>query len=182
MQALSTLLFVLAGLAVLRAGGGVLALIWVLAAKEGLSWIVCSALLARDTGRPVWRGLGAVKLLGVGVRLSFISTALAVITRAPTIVLGNDASPREVAWFAAPMRFADAALMGATTVGLALLPFMTRLHAADDVEARKTARRLVVMAFCGFGALAIASVPAAHLLVTTVFGANTAPARALPES
>ena len=73
------------------------------------------------------------------------------------------------------MRFADAALMGATTVGLALLPFMTRLHAADDLEARNTARRLVVMAFCGFGALAVAFVPAADLVVTAVFGARYGP-------
>ena len=72
--------------------------------------------------RDLWR-----RLLRIGIQLGLASTALALVTRIPTFVLGNSGTTEELAWFSAAQRLADAVLVLATTSGFALLPSLTLL-------------------------------------------------------
>lgn len=178
-QSLGMAAFVATGIVLALAGFGVAAILAALALKEAVSAAIAHRALRADidlrrcgpTGR--WR-----TLLRIGVHLALASTAFAVITRAPLVLLGNLAPAAQVAWFSAPLRLADAALVVAATAGFALLPTLTHLLASDRPRATRLMSRLLWIGGAGGLALGALGVLFAEDIVRVVFGAAFTPAAA----
>ena len=137
--------------------------------------------LRSERGRPSGRAADARRLwrrlLRIGIQLGLASTALALVTRIPTFVLGNSGSAEDLAWFSAGQRLADAVLALATTAGFALLPSLTLfLFESERDRAWAFSRALTLGAAAAAGGagglLAAVWVLLPNKLVTAAFGSD----------
>jgi len=160
----STIALVGASVAVAAAGGGLTELVVVLPARELLTVVVAMLMLRRDIGAPAQRRRGAWRrTLRLGLVLALASSLLALATRLPLLVVGNTGTVREVAYFSAPQRIAEATLVIAMTVGFALLPGLAYLRTAAPGRAARLLRRT------------LSAVAALGLIVTVVLVALAEP-------
>jgi O-antigen/teichoic acid export membrane protein len=173
LQAAGAVVFVAAAATALALGAGLVPVLAILLAKEVLSLVAASAGLRVDVGRPrrlssdLWR-----RLLRIGIQLGLASTALALVTRIPTFVLGNSGSTEDLAWFSAAQRLADAVLVLATTTGFALLPSLTLLFDSEPARAWSFLGRTLAVAVA-VGALAgLLTLLFASEIVTAAFGSD----------
>jgi O-antigen/teichoic acid export membrane protein len=173
LQAAGAVVFVAAAATALALGAGLVPVVAILLGKEALSLVAALAGLRGDVGRPrrlpsdLWR-----RLLRIGIQLGLASTALALVTRIPTFVLGNSGSTDDLAWFSAAQRLADAMLVLATTAGFALLPSLTLLFESEPSRAWAFLGRTLGVALA-IGTLAglIAALFAPEI-VTAAFGSD----------
>jgi O-antigen/teichoic acid export membrane protein len=173
LQAAGAVVFVAAAATALALGAGLVPVLAILLAKELLSLVAALAGLRADVGGPrrltsdLWR-----RLLRIGIQLGLASTALALVTRIPTFVLGNSGTTEDLAWFSAAQRLADAVLVLATTTGFALLPSLTLLLESEPERAwrflGRTLSAAVAVGAIG-GALTVVFAPE---IVTAAFGSD----------
>jgi O-antigen/teichoic acid export membrane protein len=173
LQAAGAVVFVTAAATALALGAGLVPVLAILLAKEVLSLVAALAGLRADVGRPrrltsdLWR-----RLLRIGIQLGLASTALALVTRIPTFVLGNSGSTEDLAWFSAAQRLADAVLVLATTTGFALLPSLTLLLESEPARAWSFLGRTLAAAVA-LGSLAgVLALLFASEIVTAAFGSD----------
>ena len=167
----SAVLFVAGSVAVAAAGLGLSALMAVLWLKELLTALLAYAVLKADVGaarrpqRALWR-----PLLRAGVKVTVASAGLLVVTRSAQFVLGNAAPTRDIAYFSAVLRFADASFLLATAAGAALLPGLAFLAAQQPARVR---RLVAKVAGCVVGLAALAAliaVPLAEPFLRLLYG------------
>ena len=169
--------FLAAGVAVAAVGWGLSGVLGALLVTQGLTAALAYWFLrpevrhAPDSRWAHWR-----PLLRIGIKLAVASTALAVATRSGIIVLANSGSERELAWFSAPLRLADAVMVFSLTAGYSLLPGVSHVMATEPARARRLVRRVIggAVILTGFGA--VVSVLGAEFIVTTLFGSDFKPA------
>jgi O-antigen/teichoic acid export membrane protein len=173
LQAVGAVAFPVAAVIGLALGAGPVELLGILFAKEALSLVAAMVGLRADIGRPrrltpdLWR-----RLVRVGIQLGLASTALALVTRIPTFVLGNSGTTEDLAWFSASQRLADAVLVLATTAGFALLPSLTLLFETEPARAWTFLSRTLGTAIVGGAVIAFLSVLFASDIVTAMFGST----------
>jgi len=171
LQASGTAVFLVLGVAVAAAGGGVALLMGALVAKEVVSTLIALVVLRPEIGRPSrsprldWR-----PLLRAGIVVAVAGTALALVLRLPLAVLGNTASAREVADFSAIQRFGDAAILLPNTAGFALLPGLAFLAAEQPERVRRLVMRVVGAGFAVGVVVAAVSIPLTEPMLELVFG------------
>jgi O-antigen/teichoic acid export membrane protein len=173
LQAVGAVAFPAAAVIGLVLGAGPVELLGILFAKEALSLVAAMVGLRADIGRPrrltpdLWR-----RLIRVGIQLGVASTALALVTRIPTFVLGNSGTTEDLAWFSASQRLADAVLVLATTAGFALLPSLTFLFEHEPARAWTFLSRMLGTAIVGGALVGLVSVLFASDIVTAMFGST----------
>ena len=153
------------GTAVVVAGGNATELLAVVALKEVVMLVVAAAVI-RPHRRP---GVSSRLLLQHGVWLAVASTALVLLWRQGTLVVGASGSLTVLATYVVATRFFDAGVTVAHTAGFGLLPGMSAL-AGDPVAFRATARRYIALAALSGLAVAGLGVALAGPLTTLPFG------------
>jgi O-antigen/teichoic acid export membrane protein len=177
LQVGGALLFLALGAAAAAGGQGVAAILSILCLKETASILVAWWALREDVGAWTPPRMGQAKrLVRLGITLAVASSALALATRAPLIILAHTSTEADVAFFSAASRFAEAALMLATTAGFALLPGLTHLAEHDPARVAGLLRRLLAGALVVGAALGVAGGLLAHESVTVLFGGAFEPA------
>lgn len=167
----STTFLVVVGILVVRSGGGVTALTAVVALKEAVVLAVCWAVLPprRD---PAVRSR---ELLALSLWVAVAGTAMALMLRSSTLVVGSMGSVGVLATFVVASRFFDAGVTVAHTVGFGLGPGLSAL-AGDPVAFRRAGRRyLGLMTTLGL-AVAVVGALVAGPLTTIPFGERWAAA------
>jgi O-antigen/teichoic acid export membrane protein len=173
LQGLGAAAFVGGAAVVLALGGGLVTILAVLVAKEVVSAALAFGALRGDVGSPrrwvprLWQ-----RLLHIGIQLGIASAALALVTRVPTVVLGNEGSTTDLAWFSGAQRLADAVLLLATTSGFAILPSLALLFASEETRAWRLLWRVLAAAAVGGGLLGLLVVVLAPEIVTVAFGSD----------
>ncbi len=172
-QGVGAIVFVTAAAVALALGGDLLTVLAILLAKEVLSLLVALVGLWPHV-RPVQRAAAEAwrLLLRIGLQLGVASTALALVTRVPTLVLANDGSAEALAWFSAGQRLADAVLVLATTSGFAVLPSLTLLLTDERERGWRLLRRLLWGALAAGVLIGAVSVLFADQIVTAAFGSD----------
>jgi PST family polysaccharide transporter len=173
LQGIGAVAFVAAGAVALALDYGVTAVLAILVVKEALCAAIAIWGLRSYIGLPrrvkagLWR-----ELLRIGIQLGIASTALAILTRIPTFVLGNLGTTDDLAWFSSAQRLADAVLIFGTTAGFALLPSITLLFESERERAWSLVGRLLIVAgVCG-ALLAALMLLLAPQIVTGLFGSD----------
>jgi O-antigen/teichoic acid export membrane protein len=173
LQGIGAVGFVAAGAIALALDAGVTTVLAVLVVKEALCAAIAIWGLRSYVGLPrrVKAGLWRV-LLRIGIQLGVASTALAILTRIPTFVLGNLGTTDDLAWFSGAQRLADAVLIFGTTAGFALLPSITLLFQSERERAWRLVGRLLLLAGLGGALLGGLAVALAPQIVTAFFGSD----------
>jgi O-antigen/teichoic acid export membrane protein len=173
LQGIGAVAFVAAGAVALALDYGVTAVLAILVVKEALCAAIAIWGLRSYVGLPrrvkagLWR-----ELLRIGIQLGIASTALAILTRIPTFVLGNLGTTDDLAWFSSAQRLADAVLIFGTTAGFALLPSITLLFESERERAWRLVGRLLVVAGVSGALLAALMLVLAPQIVTGLFGSD----------
>ena len=173
LQIVGGVLFVVTGTVIVVSGLGLVALMAAFTLKELVMLCIVQLALPSPRSAPPMPGLGR-SLLRVGILMSIATTCLAILARTSLIVLSNVASARETAHYAAAFRFGEIALMVCHTLGLGLLPYMSKRYAVDRTEGARLALRLT--AVCVGAALLVTPllVLVTPTVVTFVFGSEYA--------
>jgi hypothetical protein len=155
---------------VIAGGGSATDLLLVVALKEVAALIVVAAVI-----RPRRAAVRTRALLGQSVWLAVASTAVVLLWRQGTLVMGGVGSIGALATYVVATRFFDAGVTVAHTFGFGIGPGMSAL-AADRSAFRSAARKYLGLA-AGLGvAVAVVGVLAAGPLTTVPFGARWASA------
>lgn len=162
---------VLGGVIVVYSGGSATALLVVVVAKE-VALLVVGAALIRPRRRPEAR---TRNLLGQSVWLAVAGTALILLWRQGTLVIGAAGSIGALATYVVASRFLDAGVTLAHTAGFGLVPGMSALAGEPAALRRATLRYLGVAAVAG-AVVALVGLVAAGPLTTIPFGARWADA------
>jgi O-antigen/teichoic acid export membrane protein len=169
-QLAGAVLLALAGVLVIAGGGSATDLLLVVALKEVAALIVVAAVI-----RPRRAAVRTRALLGQSVWLAVASTAVVLLWRQGTLVMGGVGSIGALATYVVATRFFDAGVTVAHTFGFGIGPGMSAL-AADRSAFRSAARKYLGLA-AGLGvAVAVVGVLAAGPLTTVPFGARWASA------
>ncbi|MHA3701549.1 lipopolysaccharide biosynthesis protein [Jatrophihabitans sp. YIM 134969] len=172
LQMLSAVLMVGGGLAVVAGGGGATPLLAVVAGKELVVLAVGAAVL-RPRRRP--EVLRTRALIRHSLHVAVAGTALIVLWRQGTILVGATGTVATLAVYVVASRFLDAGVTVANTVGFGLLPGASSVTADHDRFAALARRYLRFTA--GLGALVgAAGVVVAGPLTTGLFGSRWEPA------
>jgi O-antigen/teichoic acid export membrane protein len=136
LQVASAVALVVGGVIVVEMGGDATDLLWIVLAKELAVLLVMAVLVrpcrdARASGR---------LLLGQSIWLAVAGTALVLLWRQGTLVIGALGSTAALAAYVVASRFLDAGVTIAHTAGFGLMPGAAAL-ATDPVAFRKAARR-----------------------------------------
>jgi O-antigen/teichoic acid export membrane protein len=173
LQGLGAAAFVGVGAAALALGGGLATILALLLVKEVVSAALAFGALREDVGPPRrWTPHLWHRLLQIGIQLGIASAALALVTRVPTVVLGNKGSTTDLAWFSGAQRLADAVLLLATTSGFAILPSLAFLFASEETRAWRLLWRVLAVAGVGGGLLGLLAIVLAPQIVTVVYGSD----------
>ena len=159
------------GAAVVVAGGGLAAVLAALAAKQLLVVVVCQAWLpapwsaARDAqlSRMVFRR---------GVWLGGATTLATVIWRFGALVIGNVGSVAELANFAVSSRYLEVSATISQTLGIGMLPALSRRSAASPLGIRGFTVRMTLIITVIVGLLTIPAVLLTGTVTVAVFGAR----------
>ena len=173
LQIVGGVLFVVTGTVIVMSGLGLVALMAAFTIKELIMVGIVQLALPSPRSAPHMPGLGR-SLLRVGILMSIATTCLAILARTSLIVLSNVAPAAVTAHYAAAFRFGEIALMVCHTLGLGLLPYMSRRYAVDRAAGARFSLR--VIAVCVGGALLVTPllVLVTPTVVTFVFGAEYA--------
>jgi O-antigen/teichoic acid export membrane protein len=153
------------GAVVVVAGGDAADLLAVVALKEVVALLIASCVI-----RPRRRNqVNSRMLLRSGVWLAVASTALVLLWRQGTLVVGSTGSLAVLATYVVATRFFDAGVTVAHTAGFGLLPGMSAL-AGNPVAFRATARRYLGLGALGGLAVAVVGGALAGPLTTVPFG------------
>ena len=161
----SAVALVAVGAVVVHTGGGVTALLTVVALKE-VAVLLLAVLVLRPSRRVVVRSR---TLLRHGVWLAVAGTALILLWRQGTLVVGGTGSIAVLATYVVATRFLDAGVTVAHTAGFGLVPGMSAL-AADPVAFRSAARRYLGLVTLVGLAVALAGQLLAGPVTTIPFG------------
>jgi O-antigen/teichoic acid export membrane protein len=164
--------YIVTAVAAMLAGAGVAVIVALLLLKESVSALIAHRALRDDIGPARIRTADWRPLLRAGVVLSLAGIALSIAMRLPLTVLGNSGSAAEIAAFSAAQRFADGAILLATTAGVALIPGVAYLAAADVARVRGLVLRVAAAAAAIGVAVALAAIPLAGPMMALVFGAS----------
>lgn len=165
LQVASAAALVVGGVAVVELGGDATDLLAVVLAKEAVVLAVMVALVrpgrdARASGR---------LLLGQSVWLAVAGTALILLWRQGTLVMGALGTTGALAAYVVASRFLDAGVTIAHTAGFGLMPGASAL-ANDTAAFRRAARRYLGLAAAAGVAVAAVGVLAARPLTVVLFG------------
>lgn len=162
---------VAAGSVVILTGGSATDLLLVVLLKEVAVLLVGVALL-----RPRRReGVLARELLTQGLWMAVASTAVILLWRQGTLVVGAAGSVGALATFVVATRFFDAGVTVAHTAGFGLVPGLSAL-AADPVAFRRAARHYLKLAALAGLAIAVVGWLVAGPITTIPFGERWADA------
>jgi O-antigen/teichoic acid export membrane protein len=173
LQIVGGVLFVAVGTTIVVLGWGLVALMAAFTLKELLMVGIIQLALPSPRSAPHTPGLGR-SLLRIGIIMSAATTCLAILARLSLIVLSNVAPARETAHYAAAFRFGEIALMVCHTLGLGLLPYMSRRYAVDRKAGARLALRLTALAVGACLLVTPLLVLITPTVVTFVFGAEYA--------
>lgn len=143
LQLLAGLLQLGLGAAVLLGGGGLAAVLGTLALKQVAIAALAQAWLPAPWSAPADRRLRR-RLLRRGLWLGGASTLGAVMWRAGALVLGNVGSVASVADFAVSSRVLELTSLVAYTLGIGMLPAVSRRASASPHSMRRFAVRITV--------------------------------------
>ncbi len=168
LQGVSALLLVAVGTLAVLAGAGIVELLWIVAAKEFLVLAV-AAIRLRPSLR-VAGGLSFRALVTRSVWLAVAGTALVVLWRQGTVLVGALAPTRSLADYVVATRFLDATVTIAHTLGIGLFPAMAALASSAPREGRHQARRYLLAVVAVSIPLALLGVVLAGPVTTGLFG------------
>jgi O-antigen/teichoic acid export membrane protein len=153
------------GAVLIAAGGNATELLAVVALKEVVVLLIAAVVL-----RPRRRaGVSSRMLLRHGLWLAVGGTALVLLWRQGTLVVGGMGSLGVLATYVVATRFFDAGVTVAHTAGFGLVPGMSAL-AADPVAFRATARRYLGLTTVAGVVIAVVGVLVAGPITTIPFG------------
>jgi O-antigen/teichoic acid export membrane protein len=167
----SAVALVAVGTVVIHTGGSATDLLLVVLLKETAVLLVAVALL-RPHRRP---GVHTRTLLTQGLWMAVASTAVILLWRQGTLVVGATGSVGVLASYVVATRFFDAGVTVAHTAGFGLVPGLSAL-AADPEAFRRTARQYLVLAAVAGAVVAGLGVLLAGPLTTIPFGERWADA------
>lgn len=165
LQAASSVALVVGGVLVVRAGGNASELLAVVALKEVVVLVV-AAVMIHPRRDPTVRSRD---LIGQGLWVALAGTALILLWRQGTLVLGAGGTIGALAAYVVASRFLDAGVTIAHTAGFGLVPGVSAL-AADPVAFRHAARRYIGFAATAGALVALVGVLAAEPITVIPFG------------
>lgn len=165
LQLTSTVLLVGAGILVVESGGSATDLLLVVAGKEAVV-LAIAALVLRPRRRP---GVTSRRLVGQGLWVALAGTAIVLLWRQGTLVVGGLGSLGALATYVVATRFFDAGVTVAHTAGFGLAPGLSAM-AADPPVFRRAVRRYLGLTALAGGVAAVLGSLLAGPLTTLPFG------------